>query len=307
MWIPYFLFEFWEPETDSKSITASQSDNQEREFFVYFYLENPPARVRSVELLLTQKVQKLQTDGTGRQASLRFEPNDKNELDRVGFKIRDVHPKLAFTYCYDQLSQLLSFWTVVAGSGFSIFGVKVLDEKNKARWKVVPQRAAPEPFEMPSGISVGDAHSAVLSLYREARNTQSPYYRFLCCYKILEALYRSRSLFGFVDHLVKEKGLPFTRPRRTITEEMLVTSLVFESRPEFKNKNFREFFGLLNPWRIKVAHAVTDSGQFINFDKYGSQVDIGPIANLVDLVARQILLDEMDMWRQLNDARVIQS
>ncbi len=50
---------------------------------------------------------------------------------------------------------------------------------------------------------------------------------------------------------------------------------------------------------------MTDAGEFINFDTYESQVNVGPVANLTDMVARQILLDELDMWKQLTNAGVI--
>src|SRR3990172_4255655 len=302
MWIPYFLLEFWEHETPLETVTASKSDEEERHFEVWFLLENPPTREREVELKLSNPIYKTQTDGAGRAASMQFLPNSNGQLEAVAFKVPDHSAKLSFRYCYDRLCQLLSFWALVTGSGFSVFGLRIVDVKHNTRWKVLPQRAAADPFVLPQGIDLPEEHAAIVSLYREGRNAQSPFYRFLCCYKILEAWYKSGGIFAQADRLIREKGLPLSRPRRRITHDTLVLSLVFNAHPEFENVTFVQFFDLLNPWRLKVAHAVTDEGTFVNFDRYEAQTDLGPIANLTDMVARQILLDEFDLWGQINEA-----
>ncbi len=303
MWIPHFLLEFWEPQTSDDSVEASQRDASERTFEIWFALEDPPTRlVEDSGLALAVPEDKTQTDGAGREVKVRFQPNEKGRLGRVGFKVVDTNAKAAFRYCYNQLSKLLSFWSLIAGFGCSIYGLLVHDEKHGARWKVVPQIAAPEPFAVPLGIGLTPEYAAVISLYREGRNTPSPFYRFLCHYKILEAWYRHGSIFGQADRIIRERGLPFRRPRRTIAREMLNLSLLFTSKPEFLEKTFGQFFDLLNAYRVKVAHAITDAGTFINLDEYEAMVEIAPIANLTDLVARQIILDELDLWEQIRAA-----
>lgn len=302
MWIPYFLFEFWEPETDIESTRASEADHEERKLEIWFFLENPPTRRREVELRLAEAQVRTLTDGSGRQATIRFDPNDDRLLKAVGFRVRDTNAKAAFRYCYNLLCQQLSVWAVATGSGFSIFGLRIIDSRHNATWKVVPQQAAPDEFFLPASVVLSPQHAAIISLYREGRNAQSPFYRFLCCYKILEAWYRSGGIFATADRLVRERNLPFRRPRRTITQDMLVLSLVFNSRPEFREVTFGEYFERLNPWRVKVAHAVTEAGEFVNFDHYETQIELGPVANLTELVARQILLDELELWRQIEEA-----
>lgn len=302
MWIPYFLLEFWEPETPVETTQASEQDTSEREFEVYFYLENPPTRRRDVELHLTETAYRTQTDGTGRTAAVRFDPTADKLLERVGFKIKDVSARAAFRYCYDKLCLLLSGWALMTGSGFSIFGLLIADDRHKARWKVIPQRAAAKDFMLPAELSLSPQHSAAVSLYREGRNAQSPFYRFLCCYKILEAWYQGGGIFAEADRLVRARGLPVTRPRRTVTRDMLVRSLVFAAHNEFEGVSFANFFELLGPWRVRVAHAITDAGEFLNLDLYESQIALGPIANLTDMVARQVLLDEFDLWAAIREA-----
>lgn len=304
MWIPYFIFEFWQDDSTSETISASNIDNQMREFEIGFFLENPPTRRRAVEIELKNPEKKMQTDGTGRQVTVQFQPNSKNQLEVIIFRLTDSKPKNAFIYCYNNVSQLLSFWALATGSGFSILRVYIVDIRHNAKWIIEPQWARPGNFFLPSEINISPKHAAMLSLYREARNSQSPFYKFLCCYKILEVWYKKGDIFATADRLVREKNLPFRRPRKKITQQMLIMSLVFNSHPEFKGMSFVRFFKSINPWRTKIAHVLTDVGEFINFDKYESQIEFGPIANLTDLVARQVLLDEFHLWGQIASAGI---
>lgn len=299
MWIPSFLLEFWEPESQM-GIEASDQDTQSREFQIFFFLENPTTRSRQVELFLPKEQDGVLTSGDGRVLKILFRPNENNKhLDHVGFKVQDTKPKSAFSSCFNVLSQLMSIWSLETGAGFSIFGCRILDPKHQANWKIVPQRVTPDLFFIPAAMALDDEYAAMLSLYREARNSQSLSYRFLCCYKILEAWYNHGSIFAKADRLIKEHNVSLKRPRRKITQDLLVSSLVFNNHPEFKELSFGDFFQRLSEWRKKVAHAITDSGDFINLDKYEWQLEIGPIANLTDLIARQVLLDEFELWRAL--------
>jgi len=301
VWIPHFIFELWKSVSPFDTIGASQSDNVERRFEIGFYLENPPSRQRTVEIELHDPIQKTQNDGLGRQSNILFQPFN-NRLNVIVYQVSDLNPKEAFKRCFDYISQLLSFWALGSGSGFSIYSVRIHDLKHNAVWIIEPQSAKPSEFFLPKEINLEAEHAAMLSLYREARNAQSPFYRFLCCYKILEGWYRHGSIFGRADRLINERNLSFRRPRRNITGDMLVKSLLFNTHPEFEGKSYGEFFHMINSWRVKIAHFLTEDGEYINFDRYKSQLEFGPIANLTDMVARDILSDELHLWGKINDS-----
>lgn len=93
--------------------------------------------------------------------------------------------------------------------------------------------------------------------------------------------YQHGNIFGAADRLIREKNLPFRRPRRIITHDMLVLSLIFNKHPEFEGRSFAEFFNLLNPYRVQVAHAITEAGTFIDLDKYESMVELAPLLTLL--------------------------
>jgi hypothetical protein len=152
---------------------------------------------------------------------------------------------------------------------------------------------------MPGVVSITPEHEAALSLYREGRNSTSPFYRFLCFYKILEAWRKRAGVFASADRLIREKGLPFRRARPRVTQDMLNLALLFRGRPELLNRTFTQLYDGLAGDRAKVAHAVTESGEFVNLDDYSSQTHLGALANLLDQVARILLLDEFDLWRKI--------
>jgi len=298
MWFPDLLFELWS-DADPEPTKTAQADTTERDFEVAFPLVDR-ARLRDgVGVQMPGPRHTTQTDGTGRKAEMWFRPDMSGRLEAIYFKLADRSARLACIYCHDKLCQLLSFWAVIYGSAFSIASVLVVDLKHGVQYRGGPKPLAPDDFILPGGLSFSGERWALLALYREARSSPSPFYRFLCCYKILEAWYKLGATFGEADRIIKEKGLGLTRPKRVVTREMLVMALILDRHPEFEGLRFGRLFELLNPWRVKVAHAVTDAAEFINLDSYGEQLEIVPIANLTDLIARQVLLDELELWRQI--------
>ncbi len=304
MWLPFALSGVWWTESNDDKIKASDQDGDEREFEFLFYLENPPARRFDVDLRCDGDINKTVTDSSGQRISVMFYTSEKNRLARIGCKLTSADRKIALKYCWDTISELMSIWSIKTGSGFSIYAFRVLDAKHDVKWRVFPQQAGPEPFFIPSEIGIRGEYAAMFSLYREARNSQSPFYRFLCCYKILEAWYRCRDIFGEADRLIKEHNLPFRRPKRSITKEDIGFTLILNRHPEFEGKRYGRAFEMLNDWRRQVAHALTNAGQFINLDVHDTLIEASAFADCVDKMANTLLIDEIGLWQQINSANV---
>jgi hypothetical protein len=300
MWIPQFLLSYWEPESAPETIERSRSDTRERAIDICFILEDPPARLEGVALRLKKDgLQSKETSGKGRDSDMWFRPDKDGRLEAIIYRVKDTVVGNAFLYAHDNVTKLLSIWAVAHGTGFSIRAVRVMDVESGAMWWVSGKSSIEDEFGLPAGISLGDEHATLLSLYREGRNAISPFYRFLCFYKIFEAWYKQSKFFGRADRLISRHKLSFRRPKRVIEQHELTLALIFKSRPELLGVTFGKLFELMNPLRVKVAHALTDDGDFINFDKYESQTEIGPVANLLDVVSRQLILDELDLWKKI--------
>jgi hypothetical protein len=149
----------------------------------------------------------------------------------------------------------------------------------------------------------------VASLYREALNSSSPVYQFLCLFKIIEALRARRKK---LEREAKRNG---TGQPPTAPVEMLPTSYgeirawldsLFYARPpwdltalegavppEARGKSFNDVISnLLNPLRANVAHALfEDAGNELTIS-YDDLIDTRKIAKLVPLtkcIARRML------------------
>lgn len=149
----------------------------------------------------------------------------------------------------------------------------------------------------------------IASLYREALNSNSPVYQFLCLFKIIEALKARRKK---LEREAKRNGTsqPLTAPT-----EILPTSYgeirawldtLFYSRPpwdftalegavtpEARGKSFNDVISnILTPLRVNVAHALfEDAGKELTIS-YDDLIDTRKIAKLVPLtkcIARRML------------------
>lgn len=315
MWLPYFGHLFF-PETES--VKASEADKSERKFTVVLFLEELHSRkVQWSTLKIPQHYQTTIKLAMGTEAEKELEVTFlKNENSsvaesntvspdkegRVGAIATDLLARDmlgAVREAYDVHSRLLSFICLMNGSNLPIFGVKVTDDKHKAMWYAKPTPSAPDEFGLPKLIGFGEAFRILLSLYREGKNNPSPPYRFFCFYKILEAFYMHKKNFSEIDDIIRTNNLPFKRPKRKITNDMLLQAL--STHTEFKDLTFGTFFEQLRSnQRLQIAHVFPEKGNWANLDNFDLFREFVAIGNLTDLVARQILLDELGLWEKLN-------
>ena len=303
MWVPYLLLEPWKPECSRDQIHASFEDGQERDFVVGFYLKNPVTNVWDVDLQLSESRHEEQLDAEQQTIIMGFYSGDGGRLNEIVCKTRDVDPKTALKRCYGHTSRLLNLWAVSLGRGLSIAGFRVADPKHGAKWRSVPFRTSALTFSFPDYRSLSEEHCAMAWLYREGRNTQSPAYRLLCSHNILEAWDKRLGVFGRTDHIIAEKKLQMERPMRLVTKEMVVFTGTLEHQPEFEGVTFDRLLPLLEPWRERAASALLNPGTATSLDDYETCVALTSVANLADSAARQVLMDEFDLWRRINQLR----
>jgi hypothetical protein len=100
----------------------------------------------------------------------------------------------------------------------------------------------------------------VYAMFREAKNANSEFYRFLCYYKILEGLLKKMKID--VIEMAKSSGVVLKHQK-----------LIVPNHPEIHNK-FHRYIGrsvntffdkvLTNEFRNAVAHFVLDNGSILN-------------------------------------------
>jgi hypothetical protein len=301
MWVPYLLLEPWKPESPADQVRTSLADGEERDFLVGFYLKNPVTNAWEVDLQLFEPHNEELAQSGEAPAEIGFYASEAGKLNEIVCRVRDVAPRAAVERCYRQASRLLSLWAVTLGRGLGVVGFRVADLKHGVKWRSVPFRPSALSFRMPDFEEVTAEQAAMAWLYREARNAQSPAYRLLCSYAILEAWSNRLGAFArTADQAIAEQKLDLARPMRSVTQEMAILSGVVERHPEFNGAAFEQLLSLLKPWRDRVAGALFEPGTAIDLDDYDFYVDLTSIANLADFAARQVLLDELELWARIN-------
>lgn len=133
------------------------------------------------------------------------------------------------------------------------------------------------PMAIQPTSNFGPEFRSFVALYREALNTDSPVYQFLCLFKILEALRSRRTRLG---REAKRNNTTFANPDETLPGtpaevKTWLESLFYIRRPfdlsvldsavpqDVRGQKVSDVIqNILNPLRIKVAHALfRDSGE----------------------------------------------
>jgi len=134
----------------------------------------------------------------------------------------------------------------------------------------------------------------VYAMYREAKNTHSDFYKFLCCYKIMEGL------------LGKMRANAFARAKAAGVDVKMERDLVPDDEhlaPELRQhvgKPMKAFFDnvLTGTFRDAVAHFVTDDGIL----RTSSATDLyayAGVALVADLCARRLIANHERLLAQV--------
>lgn len=309
MWIPHFGYYFWEPQSENRVIEASLADKNARRFYITFVLDQP-ARLHAEDSQVELKAQVVKRiDHEKGFIEVRFEPNEDGRIGRISCRLEAPSFVEAAKIAYNVIAPQLSLWAYGYQSPQSTYGMTAYDERHQARWICVPQMAAADPFALPESVAFDPRFWSILSLYREGMNSRSPYYRFFCFYKMLEAFFEHRELFRQADEIIQKAGLSLKRPRRRVTRDMLVFSLLLRKYPEYEGRTFGWVFERIRSnERLMVAHVFPEHAQakMVNLDDYDLYNEFASLSNLVSLMAHQIIEDELNLWQELLRAGVVQ-
>jgi hypothetical protein len=219
-------------------------------------------------------------------------PNQRGFL--AGFKVYPFDAdnfRDAYVKAYARVAPSLSMWSAHLDLPLHVFQADVLElaTKNTMIGYVNP---FPElPFAVPPGLKKDDDLDALSSIYREALNSNSLPYQFLCFYKIAEALKRRRER---LTKAASRGGAPYAEPIEVVpakdddrpkwlgaifpvaapTEEPFRTMYIESYLPhEARGRSFDDLLGfrkgvdgILTEVRDLVAHALTSAERGQPFD-----------------------------------------
>jgi len=319
MWIPHFGYIFWQrDESTKKSIKKSESDDERRDFEIIFVLENTTLRkIKEAPFVLnknfSQKQVERKNDKHISEMVIRYERNEDGKLSRIICLIKEVSRSKATEYSYNSIAQILSIKAYEEAAPINIYAIIAIDKKNNASWISKPQSVVLSELSIPEGIALDRTWKSMFSLYREGVISNSPFYRFFCFYKILEGFYLGRGLFNEADKIISKNKSIFPdlkRPKERIDKKMLILSLAFNRYDELQGKTFGQFFEWVRKeHRHLIAHTFPDKydeERWLNLDDFRTFTEFAIIGNLTDLIIRQIIEDELNLWEKFSEKRLLE-
>ena len=204
-------------------------------------------------------------------------PNDEGRLGKLTAEFEANNMQNAETLAYNALNPFLSSWALHLDVPVHIENVQVTELSTG----LSSMRVYTPNFVMtfPGGITplLTDEFCNYASLYREAMNTNSNFYRFLCLFKIIESVTFRRSRIAQeakdagveVPKRVREEVpkdndelralLKIVYPWRNLWDGFALSQILPTEAVGKKLKTIRD--NHLEPIRVGIAHALLKSGE----------------------------------------------
>jgi hypothetical protein len=213
-----------------------------------------------------------------------FKKNSKNEQSLVAFECTANSTAEARRKFSEVVLPFVDYLSYVANCPIVLTTIRIDDPKNgrNAIEYVSPYRQA-----------IFSAHISTLypemapvhAMYREAKNSHSDFYTFLCYYKILEGLLGAVRNSVFVK--AKAKGITLAGRREVVPSSEHIAHR-FQAHI---GKPIRGFFDdVLTPqFRNAVAHFITDDGNILNMSAFEHASSYAEVLFVTELCVREVI------------------
>ncbi|HTV58676.1 MAG TPA: methylamine utilization protein MauJ [Verrucomicrobiae bacterium] len=245
---------------------------------------------------------------TGKNYRIIGEANDEGFLGKFVADLEADNSVSAEHDAYGAITPFLSAWAMNADVPIHIETIQVTDLKTF----VSSLRVYTPQFEMnmPGGPApfLQDDFCQYASIYREGLNTNSPFYRFLCFYKIIESLIAKRGREAGAKRAAGQdprrdyEVVPETPdqilellkrlyPWRNKWDELGLTQVFPQEIRGKKITAIRDRY--FRPLRLGIAHALLDQGEItVILDKMNYIQDVNKWLPLCRVCARWMLVND---------------
>jgi hypothetical protein len=221
--------------------------------------------------------------------------NSLGEKSMVEYECRATNPTQARRKFQAAVLPFLDYLSYVADCPVIVAMLRVEDPKNDqiSMEYVSPYRKT---TINPHTANLFSELAPVYAMYREAKNSYSDFYRFLCYYKILEGLLGS--LRASVFSRARSAHIDLGRPKETIPTFQEIAS----AYQPFIGKPMKAFFDeVLTPqFRNAVAHFITDDGAVLNMSSPAHIDRYGEVLYILELSVRVAIKSHEELLSKLN-------
>jgi hypothetical protein len=138
----------------------------------------------------------------------------------------------------------------------------------------------------------------IYALFREAKNTDSSYYKFLCFYKILEGIYKH--LRPALFKLAREKDINIQSQKEIVPDHPELKKF----NPEYIGKPIKTLFDneLRKQYRDAIAHFLLDGGSVLNVSSFEINSRFANILLIVELCCRTVIDIQENYYQQIKNS-----
>lgn len=286
MWIPHNLLSPLKAETAKETIRASEAADDERSFVVGFMLCNTLTRAWETDLVISAAESERGIEIEGTRCVLHASTNDAGKLHELIYAVPARGAMAALAMTFRHVDGELSRMALQYGRSFEIAGWRIADVEHGARWRCIPFRPSSlksesAPSELPS------VWNETLRRYREARSAASATWRLILAGAILDAAVCGRAPF---DAKALDLG------GHVLTLDMLARSGTLVTHPDLKGATAQGLHEVVEPLRQSLlAHlsSFETRADLGDGGDYDAIVRFAALANLADLVARDLILTSL--------------
>lgn len=220
--------------------------------------------------------------------------NDAGELSFVEFKCSSTNPQQAMAAFIEAAYPTLDHFAYMYNVAIFVVMIRVFDVTHQST-----HLSCTGPFRHQVAVDSENLLFTVMkpvyAMYREAKNADSDFYRFLCFYKIMEGVLGK--MRGELFKKAKSDSVILTVERSVVPDEENLS-------PEFKQyvgKPMQAFFDdvLTANFRDAVAHFLTEDG-VLQVSSPETISVYGELALITDLCARTVILSHERLLAQLS-------
>jgi hypothetical protein len=296
------------PGTDADTKETHEArlrDKSLRPFQVYCYLSKTISWTQKIDLELRENdngshiwfqdevVNLIVKTPSG--ADYVFHKNENNEISSIDAYYMAHGYSEAFSGFLDGINPALDRIAFICNVPIYFSKVIAVDRKNSIQYAMIDIPYSKKSFT--GGIdSVPGELMPVFALYREAKNNVSPFYRFMCYYKILEGFFKS--LRSNVIRDIRKIDPDFKPTRLTIPENEDLRKF----SPQYIGQGIQKVYDdyLTVEFRNAIAHFVIDGSTPLNLSEYKTDTKYQNILHICELCVREVI-DDYVLMRNRKD------
>lgn len=214
--------------------------------------------------------------------------NKDNEISAFLGDVNSTNWNKAVRLFIEAISPMLDYFSYVANCPILIAKIYCHDTKNNIELfsYTVPYS---EVNINPHIDSLPEELIPIFALYREAKNNHSPFYRFLCYYKILEGVLKNIRPKLFKK--LKNQGIQFNRLEELVPQHTEIEGELLKLIGKNIQNVFEDYF--TKKYRNVVAHFIVKDGRILNVSEFQSNTEFNTALLLIELCSRKVIENQL--------------